>query len=186
MRPFFIIGMPASGKTTFGRALARRLGLRFIDLDFYISQRFHKSISEIFESEGEEAFRRKETAMLRETGEFDDVVIACGGGTPCFAGNMEYMNSRGLTVCLAAKPERICSRMMLAPDKRPLAKGKTPTELLEYIDATLAARSQYYEMAQICIESTHLENKREIDTTVENFLGSIQNQGRNLLKMTLI
>jgi len=80
MNPIFIIGMPASGKTTFGRALARRLGREFIDLDFCITQRFRASVAEIFARDGEEAFRRREAAMLREVGEMEDVVVACGGG----------------------------------------------------------------------------------------------------------
>lgn len=94
MNPIFIIGMPASGKTTFGRALARRLGREFIDLDFCITQRFRASVAEIFARDGEEAFRRREAAMLREVGEMEDVVVACGGGTPCFSSNMEYERAR--------------------------------------------------------------------------------------------
>ncbi len=125
MNPIFIIGMPASGKTTFGRALARRLGREFIDLDFCITQRFRASVAEIFARDGEEAFRRREAAMLREVGEMEDVVVACGGGTPCFSSNMEYMNGRGLTVCLTATPERLRERMLLGGDKRPLVKGKS-------------------------------------------------------------
>lgn len=77
----FIIGYMASGKTTFGRALARQTGMQFIDLDFYIEQRYRSTVSKIFAEKGEDEFRRIEREMLREAGEFEDVVISCGGGT---------------------------------------------------------------------------------------------------------
>lgn len=125
MDPIFVTGYMASGKTTFGKALARRTGLNHIDLDFYIEQRFHASVKELFATKGEAEFRRIESALLREVGEFSDVVVSCGGGTPCFGDNMEYMNSRGLTVCLQASDEVIARRIREAGDKRPLMAGKT-------------------------------------------------------------
>ena len=76
--PIFIVGMPASGKSTFGRALARRLGRRFVDLDAYIENRFHTTVRALFADRGERAFRRLEALMLREVGEFEDVVVATG------------------------------------------------------------------------------------------------------------
>ena len=170
MNPIFIIGMPASGKTTFGRALARRLGREFIDLDFCITQRFRASVAEIFARDGEEAFRRREAAMLREVGEMEDVVVACGGGTPCFSSNMEYMNGRGLTVCLTATPERLRERMLLGGDKRPLVKGKSEAELGEYVAAVLAERGPYYSRAKVFLESSQLEDRRQIAATVDCFL----------------
>lgn len=81
----FLIGYMASGKTTLGRALARELGFRFIDLDFYIEQRFRHRIPELFAHNGEAGFRDIEGRMLRESGEFCDTVVSCGGGTPCMA-----------------------------------------------------------------------------------------------------
>lgn len=170
MKPVFIIGMPASGKTTFGRALARKLGRQFIDLDFCIAQRFHATVGELFARDGEEAFRRREAAMLREVGELDDVVVSCGGGTPCFSENMEYMNGRGLTVCLRATPERLRERMLLGGDRRPLVKGKTEEEIDAYIARTLEERRPYYSMARISLESSRLEDKRQIAGTVADFL----------------
>ena len=68
-RPLFIVGMPACGKSTFGRALARALRRRYIDLDTYIENRFHTSVRELFATDGEARFRRLEAAMLREAGE---------------------------------------------------------------------------------------------------------------------
>lgn len=73
-----------SGKTTLGKAYSAATGLQFVDLDWYIEERMHKSISDLFAERGEEGFRLLEQRMLHEAGEFEDVLIACGGGTPCF------------------------------------------------------------------------------------------------------
>lgn len=166
----FIIGYMASGKTTFGRALARRTGLHHIDLDFYIEQRFHASVKEIFDSKGEAEFRRIEGAMLREVGEMNDVVISCGGGTPCFADNIDFMLSHGTTVCLQASDDVIADRVMQAGDKRPLMAGKSRNEILDTIRHHMEMRKPYYDRAQIIISGDRLENKSQINDTVEEFL----------------
>ncbi|MCM1153434.1 MAG: shikimate kinase [Muribaculum sp.] len=166
----FITGYMASGKTTFGRALARRLGMEFIDLDFYIEQRFRKKIPEIFAEKGESEFRRMESRMLREAGEFNDVVISCGGGTPCHQSNMEYMNSRGLTVWLKADLECTLRRMRQASGKRPLLKDKNDDELREFVVAHMAQRILFYSQASVAINSEQLETRAEIAHTVEEFV----------------
>lgn len=166
----FIIGYMASGKTTFGRALARRLGMQHIDLDFYIEQRFHASVKDLFAQRGEEWFRRVESAMLREVGEFSDVVVSCGGGTPCFSANMDYMNSRGLTVCLQASDDVIADRIIRAGDKRPLMAGKPRVEILDAIRSHMEIRAPFYDCAKVVISGDRLENKNQIADTVENFI----------------
>mgnify|MGYP002519721885 CR=1 FL=1 len=96
----FLIGYMGAGKTTLGKAFARAMGLTFVDLDWYIEERFHKTVRQIFTERGEDGFRELEKRMLHEAGEFEDVVISVGGGTPCFFDNMEYMNQAGETVFL--------------------------------------------------------------------------------------
>ncbi len=162
----------ASGKTTFGRALARKCGREFIDLDFYISQRFRSSIPEIFNSRGEEGFRKLEGEMLREVGEFENVVIACGGGTPCHNNNMKYMKERGMTVWLQASVGRIVERLLIVPDKRPLTAALSREELPEFVERHLAQRTPFYSAADILFTGENLENKHEISDTVDNFLNS--------------
>lgn len=170
MKPIFIIGYMASGKTTFGRALARRSGLQHIDLDFYIEQRFHTTVKEIFASKGESEFRRIEAAMLREVGEMCDVIVSCGGGTPCFSGNMEYMNSRGITVCLSAAEDVIADRVLKAGDRRPLMASKTRSEILQTIREHMEQRAPFYRLARISLSGDRLESRAQIAETVELFL----------------
>ena len=99
-QPIFLIGYMAAGKTSLGRFASKRLGREFIDLDKYIEARYRQSVSDLFATRGEEAFRIIERNMLHEVGEFDNVLIATGGGTPCFFDNMAYMNERGVAVFL--------------------------------------------------------------------------------------
>lgn len=160
----------ASGKTTFGRALARKSGLQHIDLDFYIEQRFHSTIRDIFATKGETEFRRIENVMLREVGEMSDVIISCGGGTPCFGDNMEYMNSRGTTVCLQASDDVIANRIIQAGNKRPLMAGKPKEEILSTLRQHMEVRKPYYDQASIIISGDRLENKSQIAETVDDFI----------------
>ena len=129
----FLIGFMGSGKTTLGKAFARAMQLQFIDLDWYIEERFHKTVQELFAERGEEGFREIERRMLHEVGEFEDVIIAAGGGTPCFFDNIQYMNRVGKTVFLDVVPEVLFRRLKIAKSKRPLLAGKDDAELMSFI-----------------------------------------------------
>ena len=120
MKPLFLVGYMAAGKTTLGRRAAQLLNVEFIDLDAYIESRYRKRISDLFAERGEEGFRDIERRMLHEVAEFDNVLVATGGGTPCFFDNMEYMRHRGVTVYLAASVQTLCRRLSHAKVKRPL------------------------------------------------------------------
>lgn len=170
--PIFIIGYMACGKTTFGRALAKKLNREFIDLDFYIEQRFRKRIPEIFGERGEDGFRRIERNMLQEAGEFENVVISCGGGTPCFFDNMDYMLERGTTVWLQASEQRITERLLINSTNRPLMKGKSKEEIEKAVAEGLMARTPHYSRAGIHFSGEYLEDRRQIDTTIERFVES--------------
>ena len=89
----FLTGYMGAGKTTLGKALARELHIPFIDLDWYIEERFHKTVGELFSERGEASFRELEKNMLHEVGEFEDVVISTGGGAPCFFDNIEELTT---------------------------------------------------------------------------------------------
>lgn len=170
MKPVFIIGYMGCGKTTFGRALSAATGLRFIDLDFYIEQRFHATVAEIFASHGEDGFRRIERDMLHEVAEFEDVIVSCGGGTPCFFDNVDYMNSRGVTLWLQASHDTLFSRLVRKREKRPLLAGRSDDEIREIISTQLAARAPYYSQAALAWKGDVLEDRRQIDATVADFL----------------
>lgn len=170
-KPIFIIGYPGCGKTTFGRALAKATGRDFFDLDFFIEQRFHTTVAKIFQSKGEETFRLMEKEALRELGEFENSVIACGGGTPCFFDNIGYMNSRGLTVWLTVSVKRLTERILLSPGKRPLLAGLGKEDLESHITGNLKQRSVFYEKAAIRFCGENLEDRHQIDSTVSRFIG---------------
>lgn len=175
-RPIFIVGMPASGKSTFGRALSRALGRRYIDLDHYIENRFRTTVRELFATVGEEAFRDLEGAMLREVGEFEDVVVATGGGAPCHLGNMEYMLSRGETVWLRTPVGRLMQRIRLRPDKRPLLAGLDGDALRTRLGEMHAARVPFYSRAHLRIDSSRLEDRAQIAESVAAFLPLLQSK----------
>lgn len=166
MTRIFLIGYMGSGKTTLGKALARSMHLEFIDLDWYIEERFHKSIAEIFAERGENGFRRIEQSMLHEVGEFENVIIAAGGGTPCFFDNVDYMNRIGKTVFLDASVQVLFSRLKVAKTKRPLLAGKADDELIRIISSALEERLPYYAKASYHFNAEELESHEQIQESV--------------------
>ena len=167
----FLIGYMGTGKTTAGRELAKVLNLTFYDLDHYIEARFQKTISQIFEQEGEDKFREIESSMLKEVGEFENVVIATGGGTPCFFDNMEYMNQQGETVYLKASAQALTRRLISCKaNKRPLIKDKSESELLTFVQENLDKRESYYDQAKITFETENLIDKSLVEEYVERLI----------------
>lgn len=163
----FLTGYMGAGKTTLGKAFAREMKVPFIDLDWYIEERFHKSIPELFTERGEEAFRELERRMLHEAGEFEDVVISTGGGTPCFFDNMDYMNRQGQTVFLDVHPDILFRRLRVATQQRPILQGKTDEELRAFIVEALGKRASFYEQARYRFDAGRLESRRQIAESVE-------------------
>ncbi len=159
----------ASGKTTLGQALGKHLNVEFIDLDLYIERRYRVTIKELFDQHGEAGFRKIEQSVLHEIGEFEDVIISCGGGTPCFFDNMDYMNRQGTTVWLNASVQCLTERLLHNRSRRPLLANKTPQELEDSIVAGLAARQQYYSQAKYELSSDNLESDTDISTTINAF-----------------
>lgn len=151
------------GKTSMGKPLARKLGYQFIDLDHHIEQCEGLSIPEIFAQNGEQHFRELENRYLAECLKTDEIVISTGGGTPCFNGNMELMNSAGTTIYLRMEPTALVCRLINAHTVRPLVAGKSSDELLDYITQTLGQREFYYNQSDITIDNP----SRNIDKIVE-------------------
>ncbi len=129
MNRIIILGYMGSGKTTIGHALSKELSLPFYDLDWYIESRMRQSVKQLFDSMGEEGFRKIERNMLHEVAEFENVIVSCGGGTPCFFDNMDYLNRQGDTVYLKATPDVLFRHLKMGKTVRPLLLGKTPEEV---------------------------------------------------------
>ena len=166
MRRIILVGYMGSGKTTVGKALSKETGMMFYDLDWYIESRMRKSVSQIFAERGEEGFRKIEYNMLHEVAEFEDVIISCGGGTPCFFDNMDYLNQQGEVVYLKATPETLYKHLLMAKIERPLLKGKSSEELIAYITEHLKERSPFYEKARYILDVNVLDEYDKIQSSV--------------------
>ena len=166
MRRIILVGYMGSGKTTVGKALSKATGMMFYDLDWYIESRMRKSVSQIFAERGEEGFRKIEYNMLHEVAECEDVIISCGGGTPCFFDNMDYLNQQGDVVYLKATPETLYKHLLMAKMERPLLKGKSSEELIAYITEHLKERSQFYEKARHILDVNVLDEYDKIQGSV--------------------
>lgn len=174
MKRIILIGYMGAGKTTIGKVLARQLNIEFFDLDWYIEDRFRMKIPQIFAEKGEEGFRDLERKMLREVGEFEDVVISAGGGTPCFFDNMEYMNQQAETVYLNATPDVLKAHLLMGKSQRPLIQGKTPEQLEEYIKESLQKREQYYKKAKHILDINVIYTKEDIQGYAERIIEMTQ------------
>ena len=169
----FVIGYMASGKTTFGKALAEKLNTPFIDLDHYIEENTSKTIEEIFREEGEEGFRKIEEEMLKKAvTEHSDMVLACGGGTPCFLNNMQFLNEKGITVFLETSTPVLISRLQAENAKRPLVAGKTDDEIKAHVLSQLCDRLPFYMQAKLKWSGDDLETAQEIDKNTDSFISS--------------
>ena len=156
-----------SGKTTVGKALSKETGMMFYDLDWYIESRMRKTVAQIFAEKGEEGFRKIEHNMLHEVAEFENVIISCGGGTPCFFDNIDYINQQGEVVYLKATPEVLYRHLLMGKVERPLIKNKTPEELIAYITEQVAKREEFYNKARYTLDVSLMDNYEKIQLSVD-------------------
>lgn len=170
MKPIILIGYMGAGKTTLGRHLAQSLEVDFIDLDWWIENRFHKKIPDIFAEQGEDRFREVERKMLHEVAEFENIVLSCGGGTPCYSDNMEYMNTVAETVWLRATPDVLQTHLGMGKSIRPLIQGKPPDELHDFIVKSLRQREPYYTQAKHVIDINVIHTKEQIQEYVNQIV----------------
>lgn len=153
----FLTGFMGSGKTHWGRLWADALNLPFYDLDEAVVKATGKSVARIFEDEGEDYFREREAEELRKLPPGDAGLISCGGGTPCFFENMDWMNSKGLTVYLKTTPAILWARIREEKEVRPLLKNINENEWLYFIEKTLEAREPFYNQSKIVLDATRLK-----------------------------
>lgn len=156
MAKFFLLGYMGSGKSTIGKQLAARLKYDFIDLDALIEADYHQSVNEIFASKGEAEFRGMEHNTLKRVLEKSNVVVACGGGTPCYYDNMELMNRNGITIYIKMSTDTLISRLLQAKTSRPLLANKTEDELRTYVAAQIERREDIYHQAHYVVKGKDL------------------------------
>jgi len=153
----FLIGFMGSGKSHVGSQLAERMQLPFIDLDNQIEIAQQRLIRTIFEMDGEMAFREMERAALHELLKHQNIIIACGGGTPCFFDNMEWMNQHGITIYLEASVNILLERLESERAHRPLLKNMDDIELRQFIENKLIERNPFYNQAHLIYKITSVK-----------------------------
>ena len=161
----FLIGYMGCGKSSLGRKIAKRGGMRFVDMDSVIEEREGASVSDIFHYQGETYFREKERELIEELAVAqDDVVISTGGGVPTWQDNMARMNEIGECVYLRRTAEQIASR--LSPhgrQKRPKLRGLNDEELVAFMTANMAEREPFYAQANHCVDCVSLSDEELIE-----------------------
>jgi shikimate kinase len=146
-----LVGVPGSGKSTFGRQLAQELDFPFLDLDQQIEEKYQSKIPEIFSLFGEGKFREWESKTLSEILDRDSsFVLASGGGAPCFNENMELINSKAVSVYLDVPLESISQRLQVSRiQNRPMFQGLDQGESILKLKSLLVTREFFYTQAKI-------------------------------------
>lgn len=167
----FIVGYMAGGKTTFGKALAEELHYPFIDLDEYIENNQGKNISQLFADAGESEFRRIEKDALHEVAAIDgNLIVACGGGTPCYFDNMDFINQNGISLFLEASTPVLVERLQASNASRPIMAGKTDDEIREKVLTQLRDRLPFYLEAKLKWSGDELNSPQEVKENVKSFI----------------
>jgi shikimate kinase len=152
----FLVGYMCSGKSKTGKALAAAMKYKFLDTDTMIEEKTGSTIRQIFHEKGEEFFREMEQDALLSTFTFNKVVIATGGGLPCFNDNMKWMNEKGITVYLEASEGVLFHRLAMSKQGRPLIENLDDISLMERITRDLTIRVPVYSQAQITVNAVSL------------------------------
>jgi len=174
----FLVGFMASGKTNVGRILSRLIGWEFVDADVELVNRTGRSIPEIFQEDGEDAFRDLEQSLIKELASGSKRVVAMGGGAFVDPDNREQLLSHGLVFCLRAEPEtihrRITEGMLGGAESRPLLAGTPP---LERIKDLLTQRAESYADAHHTIDTDHLTTEQVAQEALKLFNDSVAETG---------
>lgn len=152
MAVIILIGYMGSGKSTLGKKVARKLNYEFLDTDSVIEEQAGMTIADIFDQFSEPHFRTLEHALLLSLKDRDKIVIATGGGMPCFKGNMDLLNELGKTFYLNRSVDELVHRLTNAKRVRPLIAGKSAEELSSFVAQNLAVRNPFYKKAKFILE----------------------------------
>ena len=163
-----LIGFMGAGKTAVGQALAKKLNRSFIELDALIEQKAGKPIPEIFQQDGEVAFRELEIEVTKEVAKGKNLVIACGGGIVLNKINIDRLGEGGIIVYLTASPRVISKRVLIGGGGRPLLDVANPSQTIREL---LRFRKPSYEMAaDIKIDTSKLD----INSVAEQIISEIK------------
>ena len=163
----YLTGFMGCGKTYWGKIWAEENNFLFYDIDELIEQAEGTTIETIFDKKGESYFRKMESALLRTTLDLDNCIISCGGGTPCYDDNMDWMNNHGITIYLESSVKELLNNMLGEPHKRPLIKNIDQSELLNYVEKKLSERIPFYKKASIT-ETVNSLNKNSLDKLINH------------------
>ena len=161
-----LLGYMASGKSSIGKTLSKKLSLRFIDLDDYIIEKENRSIADLFKEKGEIYFRRIESEYLIEILSIDDdLMLSLGGGTPCYGNNMEEINKENtISVYLQGSIPTISKRLIKDKSKRPLISVLADNKITEFVAKHIFERRPFYEQAKMTIK---IDDKTQTEVTTE-------------------
>ena len=162
----YLIGFMGSGKSTFGKKLAKELALPFIDLDKEIEVKANCSITDIFKYLGEDTFRKMESDTLHELSDREEFVMATGGGTPCYFNNIEHINNNGTSIYIELDIQSIYNRLSQAKNIRPTIKDKKEEELLQFIKEKIEERKPIYEKADLIINGLSVNLKEVVSKLI--------------------
>ena len=157
------------GKTYWGKILAQKMNLPFFDLDKLVEEREEKSIIEIFAEEGEEYFRMLEKDVLHLiTESHESFVMACGGGTPCFFNNIEYLKKNGTAVWINCSADCLFERLKKEKSTRPLIRDLSDEELHHFIGKKYSDRKIYYQQANVIINDEEITLEKLVHKIFHN------------------
>ena len=156
----FLVGFMGCGKTTLGRKLSSRLGYGFMDLDHVLEAKEGMTIADYFKKFGEDAFRKLESEVLKQTVYPEHAVISTGGGLPCFFDNMDWMNAHGKTVYIKLSPKTLAERLENEKEERPLLREKHGETLVAFISDKLRERETFYNKASIIADGISLTARK--------------------------
>ena len=151
------------------KRLSRRLQMPAVDTDKLVEKMEGATIADVFYYQGEEYFREAERRALESVDlRGDDVIVATGGGLPTWIDNMAWMREHGVVVYLRRSAEQILSRLSAyGREKRPMFRGKTDEELLEFMHRQMAEREPYYLMSQLVVECSAISDDEAVRVIAE-------------------